>query len=365
MKILWIPHTSWDIDPVRSLVLIEKMKQKHEIHVLTWTQPKSSDVAHFLNPKLHLNGRQEWSRKTDNLYLHHYKRFHNNRFTPYLLKINQRGFQTKIMSIVSNYGIDVIICGANYYLNGFPPFGEGVPIIFDIIDHYPDPKVSETYFRRSDAVLALSHKLLDEALRHNKNSFYLPPAIDLSRLQRGDPQRVREKHNLEGCKIVSLIGITTSPTLYLLDTLPLVKKVIPNIKYLIVGDNYWLPKMKKKARNSDDIIFTGRVEIEEVQDYFAASDVGTYPGDRAAFFNDAVPMKVLEYTAVRKPAVSSEVAELKAWNFPNVLISEPDKTDFAQKIITALTSEFDYPSLEEFRVENLVGNLEKILRSVL
>lgn len=364
MKILWIPHTTWNSSRVRYTPFIERLKQEHEIHILTWTQPKGSQVKYFIDPKVHLDARQEWSKKIDGIYLHHYKRFHNIRATPFLLRINQRQFQTRIMGIVSDYGIDVIICGANYYLNGFPPFGQGVPIVFDIIDYYPDPKVKETYFKKSDAVLAISHKLLNEALRYNKNSFYLPPAIDLNRLQSGDPQRVREKYNLEGCKVVSLIGITLSPTFYLLDTLPLVKKVIPNVKYLIVGRSSLLPEMKRKAGKSEDIIFTGWVE--DIEDYFAASDVGTYPGEPGAFDDYCFPWKVVEYTAAKKPVVSSEVTELKVWNFPNVVISQPNKTDFAQNIITALTSEFDYPSsLEEFRVESLVAKLEKILEGVL
>jgi len=366
MKILWIPTHSWvGGNRIRYLPFIENLKQKHEVHVLTWTEPSRDSILHFLNPRLHLAGLTEWDRETDGIYLHHYKRFHNVRFTPLLLKINQKRFQSKIRSIVYDYEIDVIICGANHFLNGFPPFDLKTPIVLDIIDFYPDKKVRETYFEKSAAVLCISHKLLEEAILHNKNSYYLPPAMNLNKLCCGDPDIVKKMYNLNGYKVVSLMGLTTSPTLYLLDTVPLVKKAISNVKYLIVGDNYLLPKMKRRVGNSNDVVFTGWVKTEDIQDYFAASDVGTYPGDKSSFFNFAFPTKIVEYTAAMKPVVSSEVAELKLWNFPNVLISQPNVKDFAQNIVKALTTEFEYPSLEEFQVENLVDKLEKILESIL
>jgi glycosyltransferase involved in cell wall biosynthesis len=337
MKILWIPHASWvGGGRVRSWSFIEKMRQKHEIHVLTWTSPSQNNILHFLNPKLHLDGLRNWDDESNSIYLHHYGRFHNVRFTPFLLSLNQKKFQSKIRNIVLNYKIDVIICGVNHYLNGFPPFDLKIPVVLDIIDFYPYKKVLETYLNKSAAVLCISHKLLEEALIHNKNSYYLPPAINLDKARSGCPDGVRQKYNLDGYKIVSLIGLTTSPSLYLLETIPLVKEVIPNVKYLIVGDNH-----------------------------FFASDVGTYPGDEDPFFTNAVATKVLEYAAARKPVVSSEQLELKLWNLPNVLISPPNVKDFAQNIINALTMDFKYSSLDEFQDKNLINNLEKILKSVL
>jgi glycosyltransferase involved in cell wall biosynthesis len=366
MKILWIPHASWvGGGRVRSWSFIEKMRQKHEIHVLTWTSPSQNNILHFLNPKLHLDGLRNWDDENNGIYLHHYGRFHNVRFTPFLLSLNQKKFQSKIRNIVLNYKIDVIICGVNHYLNGFPPFDLKIPVVLDIIDFYPYKKALETYFNKSAAILCLSHKLLEEALINNKNSYYLPPAINLDKARSGCPDRVRQKYNLDGYKIVSLIGLTISPSLYLFDTIPLVKEVIPDVKYLIVGDSHLLPKMKRKVGNSKDVIFTGWVNIDNIQDYFFASDVGTYPGDEDPFFTNTVATKVLEYAAARKPVVSSDVLELKLWSLPNVLISPPNAKDFAQNIINALTMDFKYSSLDEFQDKNLINNLEKILKSVL
>ena len=39
----------------------------------------------------------------------------------------------------------------------------------------------------------------------------------------------------------------------------------------------------------------------EVADFFAATDVGLYPGDKNAYFDAASPLKILEYTAAGKP----------------------------------------------------------------
>ena len=68
MKILWIPHTSWNKSRSRDQYFIEEMKKNHEIHVLTWTQINGSNISDFLTLKTHINGLQKWNKKDEGVY---------------------------------------------------------------------------------------------------------------------------------------------------------------------------------------------------------------------------------------------------------------------------------------------------------
>lgn len=362
MKILWIPHGTW-LKSVRQRdqYFIEKLKDKHEIHTLTWSEPKGPRIRYFLNPIIHIKALQEWSKRENGVYLLHFRRVCLSRFSM-VRNINEHFFQKKIREIIKEYNIDIIICGPNYYLNGFPPFDINIPIIFDYLDYVSNEAVKRVYLEKSDAVLCASNVLQEESKRYNKNSFYLPNGVDLNKFKKANPERIRSKYGLENTKIVSLIGLTCSKTLYFLDALPEIKKSVPNIKYLIVGDNYLLPKMRRKVKKfSGNVIFTGWVDYTEIQDYFATSDVGIYPVDKNIYFDSASPIKIFEYTAAKKPVVSVDLKELKCLNFPNVLYAKPSIKDFSEKIIEALNKEYEYPESNQFDWGVLASRLEEIL----
>jgi glycosyltransferase involved in cell wall biosynthesis len=150
-----------------------------------------------------------------------------------------------------------------------------------------------------------------------------------------------------------------------LDAFPIIKEKIPNLQFLIVGDSHLLPEMKRKARKyNGDIIFTGWINYDEIQDYFAALDVGIYPVGKNVYFDSACPIKILEYTAANKPVVSTDLKELHNLNFPNVIFAEPNPKDFSEKIVMALNTNVEYPDLKEHDWDVLTRKLEKILVSV-
>jgi glycosyltransferase involved in cell wall biosynthesis len=363
MKLLWIPHTSWYGSKSRDQFFIEALKKKHEIHVLTWTQPKGANVSNYLNPKLYIDGFKYWDRQEDGVYLHHYQRFQNTSFTPNLLKINEKKFHQKIRQIVKIYNIEVIICGPSHYLNGFPPFDIDIPLIFDYLDYINDKKIRDIYLKKSDAVLCVSNDLLNYSKLYNKNSFYLPNAIDISQLEKGKADRVKKKYKLNNSIILTLIGLSTSDSYYIIDTFPIVKRYITNIKYLVTGKNHHYLKMKKKAKKFPDIIFTGWVD--NIEDFFAATDIGTYPVDKTLYDDCRCPIKILEYTALKKPVVSANINEVIHWKFPNVFISNPQTQDFAENILKAYDNDFKSPDIFDFDIVNLSNKLTAILEHII
>ena len=142
----------------------------------------------------------------------------------------------------------------------------------------------------------------------------------------------------------------------------MVKKKINNIKYLIVGKNHHFSKMKKKAGQFPDIIFTGW--IDNVEDFFAITDIGSYPVSNSIYDNCRCPIKILEYSYLGKPVVTANINEVLYWNFPNLFISSPNKIDFSKKIIEANNSKYKLPNLEQFEIKYLSDELIKILNDL-
>jgi hypothetical protein len=366
MKILWIPHGTWERKVrQRDQYFIDKLKENHEIHVITWTEPKGPKLRYFLNPLVHLKALRNWTKTKKDIHLHHFRRLCLSRFSVFR-DINEKFFQRKIKEIVHRYGIEVVICGPNYYLNGFPPFNLHIPLIFDYVDYGSKESISKTYLENSRVVLCASKVLYEKAKKYNPYSYYLPNGVDIEKFENTHPEKVRSTYGLKGKMVVSLIGLTCSESFYFLEAFPIIKEKVPELKFLIVGDGYFLPEMKKKAKKfRDDIIFTGWINYDEIQDYFAASDVGMYPVDQTAYFDSACPIKIFEYTAAKKPVVSTDLKELHNLNFSNVIFCTPGSKDFSEKVVKALNTKFDYPDLKEYDWDLLARKLEGILASVI
>jgi hypothetical protein len=183
MNILWIPHGTWQRRiRQRDQYFIEKLKEKHEIHILTWSEPRGPHLRYFLDPKVHIKAFQSWKKKEGRLHIHHFKRLCPSRFN-LVRRINEFYFQKKIREIVNEEDIDVIICGPNQYLNGFPPFDLEVPLIFDYVDYGTKESITRTYLENSSAVLCVSNVLYEKAKKHNPNSYYYQTGLILRNLK--------------------------------------------------------------------------------------------------------------------------------------------------------------------------------------
>jgi glycosyltransferase involved in cell wall biosynthesis len=130
---------------------------------------------------------------------------------------------------------------------------------------------------------------------------------------------------------------------------------MPNVVLLIVGGGKMCDNIKRKAKRLgiDKVVITpGPVRNESVHWYFAATDVGLYPGSDLPYYRAASPLKIVEYSAARAQVVSSPVQFfMQGW--PNVHITKPAAAEFADAIAKALRgpklapdlSQFDWPSL--------------------
>ncbi|KKL88323.1 hypothetical protein LCGC14_1925860 [marine sediment metagenome] len=369
---MWIPHQTWlnRYGITRDKHLIENLKSKHEIHIIQHTHPSNYNFLTFIKPKLLIDSLKDWIIFKDGLYHHHIRHLYFTRFNM-IVKFNNRIFQRKIREIIKEFGIELLVCGPNYYLHGYPPFDLSIPIVFDYLDFLADfknpnienSKVLYNYIENSSGILCVSQALIDSINDKYKNkTYYLPNGVDLKFFQ-----SFKDFEKKEDLKYISLIGLSISESLFFLDIFPEIKKYKNNIKMLLVGGGHRLPPIKnylKKYKNYRDYILTNYIPYEKIREYFNMTDVGLYPTLKNHYFDSACPLKVMEYSAALKPVVSTDLTELRNLNFPNVFLAKPTKKDFIEKILLALDYKGPFPNLKEFDWKYLSGKLENIFKNI-
>lgn len=366
MRVLWIPHvpqhfSGWD--GCRQFRLFRHLESRVDLHVATWRQPKS------------LRGASRWGTwcSSRDWYGQRYEialapNFHRlvlrRRYPPAIaLALNQRLFCRAVCEIADTAKPDCTVCSITHHWTGYPPFDRLRPFVLDHVDRTRST-VEDRYFTAADAVIAVSDALLPPETYAGKPKVVIPNGVDLARYVNLDRDDAKRALGLSGTIVVSLVGLTCSERLYFVDAMAIVVRRFPEAKLLVVGGGPERDAIKDRARKLGvPIMAPGHVPSEKVPLYFAASDVGLYPGDRTPWFLDATPLKIIEYSACNVPVVSSPVRFfLDGW--PNVLTVEPEVDAFASAIQRALQFTPQPLNLRPFDWGSLADKFELFLRDV-
>jgi glycosyltransferase involved in cell wall biosynthesis len=105
--------------------------------------------------------------------------------------------------------------------------------------------------------------------------------IDIERFEGSNGNRIKEKYEITG-DVLLFVGqlIEDKRVQDLIKALEIIKKQIPDVKLIVVGDGRYkenLMKLAKKLNLEENIIFTGFVEEEELPDYYACADIFLNP----------------------------------------------------------------------------------------
>jgi len=129
----------------------------------------------------------------------------------------------------------------------------------------------------------------------------------------------------------------------LLDSIPIVLKTVPPVRFLIVGDGTLRGHLETRIRTMSlekHVLFTGMVLHEQVPRYINLADVcvspkRNYPSGLSLFTS---PLKVYEYLACGKAVVSSRVAGLEfiEEKETGVLVDPENPEALAEGIVTLL-----------------------------
>lgn len=363
MKILWIPHLPWArMTGQREWHLIRRLLPRgHEVHVVTWDAIRSaSALVHSVTSGVERDG---------SFVIHRAARLPNpvGRITrDYArgFRPNEWLFQRQVRKILAEERFDLLAYGLSHKAVGLPPFDVSVPRVFDYLDLCVYPEVEAAYLRHSDLVLCTSGVLVDRVRELGGRPQYLPNGVDRERIASGRSEAVRRKLDLVGKKVVSLIGLTYSRSLFFIDAMAEAARAVPDIVFLAVGAGGLLPHeglgpFEARCRERGlPFVATGFVPHDAVADYFMATDVGLYPGDANPYFDAACPLKILEYSAAGKPVVATDLAELRRLAFPNVYLAPPEPSAFAAAIVRALNERTSMPDLTAFDWDVLARQFE-------
>jgi glycosyltransferase involved in cell wall biosynthesis len=358
LKILWIPH-SWESGTKpRARYFIERLAERHTIHVVRWESQISRTVPGLVRSL------RVWHRLDDGITHHHVPRLPLDYRDDGVPRVTQALFQRHVRQLVRQHEIDVVVCSCNWYALGFPPTDLPVPIVLDYFDILSDAH-EQRYFAACQGVLCSSSVLFDRARKYAVPSFYLPNGVDTRLFRQATGAAVRREYDLGESRVVSLIGLTACPTLYFVDAINRVAGEFPDVKGLIVGDGPLRPLIEQAVRGRQERFrIVGPVSFERIPEFFAATDVGMYPGEIGPQFDAALPIKVLEYTAAAKPVVAPRLTELSRLNFPNVIFAEPTAEGFADGISRALRIATPAADLASFELSTLATTLDQILHRV-
>jgi len=235
---------------------------------------------------------------------------------------------------------DIIVLSSTHYATGFLSIPRNIPILFDHVDEMPE-EVGKLYFEIADSVAAASSKLMERAMGNQSNVRLIENGVDADRYSPTLRESAKSSLGLNNKVVVSLIGLTCSPSLYFLDSFALFSKEIPNAVLLLVGNCTFKESLRKYQC---DIRPVGHIPYDNVANYFNATDIGIYPCDNTAYYREAYPLKIVEYTAAGCQVVTSPV-EAFASGWDNIHTSEANSDSFYKKLIYALRNPGVAPSV--------------------
>lgn len=213
----------------------------------------------------------------------------------------------------------------------------GIPIVFDLHENYPaamklwykpgplgwtvkNPKLAELIERKclkeaeKIIVIAEEHRDLLVSRGIGVEKIYIVENTPYKKL--ATPQKPLSTENKISTKYKKFKTLLyfgkINPERHLeiaLRALPRVKKNIPNIKLIVVGDGpsfQYIKNESMKSGVSDLVDFTGWINLDEALPYFHIADACIMPHGSNDFLDMGVPNKLFEYMAMAKPVVIPE-----------------------------------------------------------
>lgn len=172
-------------------------------------------------------------------------------------------------------------------------------------------------FKRADAITTICQGLRNDIVERGvsrEKITVIPNAVDIERFVFGAKadQQLRERLGLQGKLVLGFIG-----SFYAYEGLPLLLEAMPSIlqqqpdtRLLLVGGGPQDGLLKQKTRQmglQGQVIFTGRVPHDQVQDYYNQVDIFVYPRLSMRLTELVTPLKPLEAMAQGRLVVASDV----------------------------------------------------------
>lgn len=333
-KILVIPQIPETQIKRRGTEIAKHLINFYQVYYLSW---EVADKQAFL-PRAKVALRSPFRRKTSNI---------RDSVTVVKLPMLRRPLKTahsfnrwQLKRFLIEEEIDVVM-NASIYFYSMPNL-PNIVYCYDFPDlpsNEPDSRYGKLIYqhteeevKKADLVSATSYGLIDFIKeRYSRDDvYYLPNGTDLE-LFRSVPQeqinQIKRKYGLTDKFIIGYISYfgPWSNLGFAIDVFKKLKKEMPDLAFLVVGPGEEVDRLKNN--DIEDLVFTGSVDPKKVHQYFATLDVGILTSPRTAFRDVSFPIKIVEYTAAHKIAVSTPLSELQRVKFPNIIFASPDSID--------------------------------------
>jgi len=318
MNILVIPTTDWTKHPVpnRLNFIFDILAEKHNVHVVNFTLKKF----------------EKQRARTTRCHLHDVTSIDVDDPSSYYI-LNSFSHLLRMRKIIRNEKIDVIV-SANILPAFLVNIVKGkVPVVFDYLDHYEES--AATYYPNSffgrivktgvrsiiryNLRSANSVITVTEEFKSFLNSIgvtdvhIIPNGVDTTVFKQVPTEVAKKNMGLEGA-VIGYVGSLE----YWVD-LETVIKALPelDVTLLVVGPELFtdygemIKELAEKLGVLDKIVFTGRVEYNELYKYISAMDIGLNPLKHVKKNEITVGGKVFNYLACGKPVLSSRMIALE------------------------------------------------------
>lgn len=363
MRILWVPHATWRV-PQRAHVLCHALAARHEIHVTDLVSDIASPRDYFSSRLVRTLLPTTWSDGV--IRVHGIPRISPSLPFRRVRALNRRLARVAVDRLVRELDPDVVV--GTFVAE--PPHARR--LAFDLFDDNvsrwrasrPEyaaeiAAVEDAYLRRADVVLAASRVLCERAAAAGANDVrWIPNAVDLAAVAAADGSDVRSRL-VRHERLVGSVGNHDDPAELelLLSTAGLLRP--HGVRLLIAGRGAAVRRLRGRPH---DVLVLEDVALTQAADVVAALDVGLVPYRGTSMDEARSPMRLLLYAAVGVPAVCTELAEVRALGFSNVVLASPTPEAFAAAVLRALDLPRGRPAgIERFDVPVVAADVEAAL----
>ena len=245
----------------------------------------------------------------------------------------------------------------------------GIPILYEVRAFWEDAAVDtgkikqngmqykliksiEQYvFKRVDKISCICEGLKNEIINRKINPDKLivaPNAVDLTKFIKISEKNIilQNKYNLSEKKILAFLGsfFKYEGIEFVIKAIPEIAKTIPNIHLLLVGGGNETDNLKKLVNQldlHDFVTFTGRVNYNEINEYYSLADMLVFPRENIRLTQLVTPLKPLEAMAQGIPVAASDIGghrEMIEHEKTGVLFEAENPNALATCVVNALTN---------------------------
>jgi glycosyltransferase involved in cell wall biosynthesis len=354
---------------------VKYLSKNHEITVISindWWKGKQGDLASYSS---------DFSETFEKIDYHYLTEKH-------ISPILQEVLFTKKIRELSDENFDVHL-NYNSLISGYRA-SKHFKTVFDLADDLPEMiaispqipnflkpfgKMLGNYYLKKSLKNADYVTLTDESLRKaynisNSRANIVPNGVNIKDFM--NDINAKEELGLNGF-IVGYVGVLRG----WVDFEPVFKalKYLNNeIKVLIIGSEGNFNENRELAHKlgvEDRVIFTGMIPYSQIPKYISAMDIGIIPFKKGEVASNALPLKLFEYFACKKPVISSELFPIKS-NFSDVVLFASNYKDYINNIellyedkqLRKNIGEMGRKISENYDWKHITSNLEKILNNV-